>query len=69
MNVKTLVWRNTYLPRTLGEAIVETEKSSFLRELLGNLLFEAYVSNRKSEWKLFREHVTDWEIYRFKDIL
>ena len=32
------VGEDTYLPRTLGEEIPETEKSNFLRELLGNLL-------------------------------
>ncbi len=62
------VGRDRYLPRTLGDAIVEFKKSNFLRQSLGDKLFDGYVQNREYEWKSFREHVTDWEIYKFIDI-
>jgi glutamine synthetase len=62
------VGTDKYLPRTLGEAIAEFKKSSFLRKSLGDELFEGYLQNREYEWKAFREHVTDWEIYKFIDI-
>ncbi|MFQ5951506.1 MAG: glutamine synthetase family protein [Candidatus Geothermarchaeales archaeon] len=51
-----------YLPRTLGEAIEEMRKSTFLRKTLGDLLFEVYLKHRESEWQIYRERVTDWEV-------
>jgi len=62
------VGTDKYLPRTLGEAISELKKSNFLRETLGEKLFSEYIRLREYEWKAFREHVTDWEIYKFIDI-
>jgi len=57
-----------YLPRTLGEALDELKKSRFLMDTLGENLFTEYIRLREYEWKAFREHVTDWEIYKFIDI-
>jgi glutamine synthetase len=55
------------LPRTLGEALSEMRQSRFLKELLGESMFKQYLMNREAEWKEFREHVTDWEVYNFID--
>ena len=55
------------LPRTLGEALSEMRQSRFLKEVLGESMFEQYLMNREAEWKEFREHVTEWEVYNFID--
>ena len=54
-----------YLPRTLGEAIAEARKDSFVRDTLGEPLFEEYLKVRESEWVAYREQVTEWEVENY----
>lgn len=49
------------MPTHMGEAIEEFEKSSFLREVLGDITFDKYLHAKKKEWKNFLSSVTDWE--------
>lgn len=49
------------MPTHMGEAIGEFEKSSFLREVLGDITFDKYLHAKKKEWKNFLSSVTDWE--------
>lgn len=53
------------LPGTLYEAIKEMEKDSFLQEVLGNHIFEKYITAKKKEWQEYRSQVTDWEIEQY----
>jgi glutamine synthetase len=53
------------LPRTLGEALEELKRDEFLKSALGKMLFEEYTKARKSEWKDYREQVTEWEIKNY----
>ncbi len=62
------VGEDKYLPRTLGEAISELKANSFFRDILGKKIFSEYIRLREYEWNTYREHVTDWEIYKFIDI-
>lgn len=55
------------LPRTLGEALREMKGDSFLREVMGEAFFDEYVKVRESEWKAYREYVTEWEVNNFID--
>ncbi len=54
-----------YLPRTLGEAIAEARKDPFVKESLGEALFEEYMKVRESEWVAYREQVTEWEVANY----
>jgi glutamine synthetase len=54
-----------YLPRTLGEAIAEAERDPFVKQSLGEPLYEEYIKVRESEWKAYREQVTEWEIANY----
>lgn len=54
-----------YLPRTLGEAIAEARKDPFVKESLGEPLFEEYLKVRESEWVAYREQITDWEVANY----
>lgn len=50
------------LPTSLGEAIHVAEKSSFLKESLGEHLFKSLIENKKIEWENYRRHVSTFEI-------
>ncbi|MFR4439758.1 MAG: type I glutamate--ammonia ligase [Hungatella sp.] len=50
------------LPETLGEAIEAFENDEFLKEILGQHIFDKYLEAKKEEWSAFRSQVTDWEI-------
>lgn len=50
-----------HLPETMGEAIATFKDSVFIRELLGEHIFQKYLTAKDAEWKNFRAAVTDWE--------
>jgi len=51
-----------YLPRTIGEAIAEAKLDAFAQISLGEMAFQEYIKVRESEYKDYREQVTQWEI-------
>jgi len=53
------------LPGSLFEALVAFEADSVLHSALGNILTEAFLKSRLTEWEEFRTHVTDWELNRY----
>ncbi len=53
------------LPANLGEAIDELEKSAFMRETLGDHVFNNFVSAKKREWSAYISQVTSWEVERY----
>jgi glutamine synthetase len=53
------------LPANLGEAIDELEKSAFMRETLGDHVFNNFVSAKKREWSDYISQVTSWEVERY----
>jgi glutamine synthetase len=52
----------TSLPGSLGEAIALSEKSVFLRETLGDHVFDKFIANKKIEWDKYRIHVSQFEL-------
>jgi glutamine synthetase len=52
----------TSLPGSLGEAIALSEKSAFLRETLGDHVFDKFIANKKIEWDKYRIHVSQFEL-------
>lgn len=50
------------LPATLIEAVEEMEKDPFIREVLGDHVFNKYVEAKKKEWDAYRTQVTQWEL-------
>lgn len=57
------------LPGSLAEAIEEVEKSTVVKEALGEHIFNNFLENKKIEWDRYRMHVTDYEIERYLPIL
>lgn len=56
------------LPVDLGEAIEEFEKSKFMKETLGEHVFNKYLNIKKTEWNEYQKSVTDWELNKYKDL-
>lgn len=57
------------LPGSLIEAIEIAENSNFLKEALGEHIFEKIIENKKIEWDSYRTYVTDYEIKNYLPIL
>ena len=57
------------LPGSLIEALEEAENSKFLKEALGEHVFEKFIENKRIEWNNYRVHVSDYEINRYLSIL
>lgn len=53
------------LPESLKEALDEIEKSSFIKEVLGEVAFHNYLSVKRKEWDSYKMQVTNWEIERY----
>ncbi|HME55894.1 MAG TPA: glutamine synthetase family protein [Candidatus Lokiarchaeia archaeon] len=53
------------MPGSLLEAIEIAEKSDFLKDALGESVFNYYIDSKKAEWDRFRIAVTDWEIKEY----
>ena len=59
----------TSLPGNLFEAILETEKSKFVRETLGEHIFSRFLFNKKKEWDEYRMQITQHEIKKYLPML
>ena len=53
------------LPGSLKEAIIEAEKDSFIKETVGEHIFDNYIKGKKSEWDEYKAKVTPWEIEKY----
>ncbi len=50
------------IPGTLIEAVNEMEKDDFVRQVLGDHIYENYIKTKKEEWDRYRAQVTQWEL-------
>ena len=50
------------LPGSLEEAMVEFQKDLFIKETLGEHVYEKYLEGKLREWRHYRNKVTGWEI-------
>jgi len=57
------------LPENLGEAIDFMEESDFMREVLGEHIFEHYLHIKRREWEEYRKQVTSWELERYVTVI
>ena len=53
------------LPGSLEEAMVEFQKDPFIKETLGEHVYEKYLEGKLREWRHYRNTVTGWEIDRY----
>ncbi len=57
------------LPEDLLEAIRITEKSSLVKECLGEKAFEYFIRNKQVEWDGYKAQVTQYEVDKYLPIL
>lgn len=53
------------LPRTLEEALDALEADPLGRTVMGNAMFDAFMSYKRNEWEDYHNHVSDWERARY----
>lgn len=53
------------LPSSLIEAVEAAEADPFIKETLGDHIFNAYIEGKKNEWDEYRTQVSQWEINRY----
>lgn len=53
------------LPANLREATIAMMNSDFMKEAVGEHIFEKYTSAKLDEWNDYTKQVTDWEIERY----
>jgi glutamine synthetase len=53
------------LPRDLGEAVTEFEKSVLMRDVLGDHIFEHFLEAKEQEWQEYIAQVHEWEVERY----
>ena len=53
------------LPLNMYEAIRMAEKDSFIKSVLGEHIFERYISAKNREWTEYSHRISDWEIQNY----
>jgi glutamine synthetase len=56
------------LPGTLGDAMEELSKDSYLKKALGQMFCERYMRLKREEWRDFNVAVHDWERKKYLDV-
>ncbi|MBW1893529.1 MAG: glutamine synthetase [Deltaproteobacteria bacterium] len=62
------VWDKRFLPKSMYEALVEAERSSFLKETLGEKLYDEYMSLKIKDWEEHRANITHREYAKYLSI-
>ena len=57
------------LPANLNEAIQVAQESELARRVLGDVLFEKLLDNKRMEWENYRSQVHEYELNRYLSIL
>ena len=57
------------LPESLGHALNIMEESEFMKEALGNHVFEHFLHIKRKEWAEYRAQVTEWELKNMLGVL
>ncbi|MEE9119037.1 MAG: glutamine synthetase, partial [Calditrichia bacterium] len=64
----TKVWDERFLPKCMFEALVEAERSQFLKDIMGELLFDKYMALKINDWEEHRTHITVRERSKYFDV-
>ncbi|WP_180137303.1 glutamine synthetase family protein [Desulfoluna butyratoxydans] len=62
------VWDERFLPRTFYEALVEAERSDFLKGFLGEKLYDNFMTLKIEEWEADRVHISAREQRQYLSI-
>ncbi len=58
-----------HLPEQLHDALAHFESSTFMKETLGEVLFNRFIANKKLELSRYNRYITDYEIQEYLPIL
>jgi glutamine synthetase len=58
---KRRVVDHNFLPKSLFEALMEAEKGRFLKKVLGDHMYDNFMTLKYNQWELHRTHVTGLE--------
>lgn len=53
------------LPQSLSDALRVMEQSDLVRDALGEHIFEWFLRNKRSEWRAYKTHVSNFEVDRY----
>lgn len=53
------------LPANLSRAMDEYEKDDFVKEALGEHVYQKYLEGKRREWEQYRTSVSNWEVERY----
>jgi len=57
------------LPENLGEALKEMEKSTLVKDALGDHIFNRFIELKKEEWRDYQSQVTPYELEKYLPLL
>ena len=52
-------------PRDMKEALEIFKQSTYMKELLGDHIFNKYVEAKSAEWESYQKFVSQWEVDRY----
>lgn len=61
--------RAEMLPQSLGEAIAIAEGSKFLKDALGEHIYQSLIENKKIEWQKYCAEITNYELEKYLPVL
>ncbi|MBU6315139.1 MAG: type I glutamate--ammonia ligase [Acidobacteria bacterium] len=53
------------LPQSLSDSLKVMERSQLVQEALGEHIFEWFLRNKRSEWRQYKTHVSQYELNRY----
>ena len=53
------------LPQSLSDALRAMEKSELVHDALGSHIFEWFLRNKRTEWRAYKTHVSNFEVDRY----
>lgn len=62
------IWDERFLPKSLFEALVEAERSDFLKETLGEMAYTNFMNLKIGEWEEHRTHITPREHKKYLNL-
>lgn len=51
-----------WVPRDLLEAVHTVEKDTVLGETIGQSIWKEFMNVKRSEWRKYTQHISDWEL-------
>jgi len=64
-NRRERVWDRRFVPKCMFEALVEAQRSAFLKTFLGEPIYEGYMALKVADWEEHRTHVTAREYRKY----